>query len=165
MGTTATSLHILSAPMHYRLRLPQDIEKAYRKLGYSRPKNVGGRASKRVILSPDTAGDWLSIYNSDNDQIDSGELKQVAVEVTRKLGTVALLTSVCDSDSFEFVMFHNGKQVDAAVSDPDGHAGGLKMLKGKRRAQAWRSMFIARDLPRAISRVGRVCIWSPGRSG
>jgi hypothetical protein len=52
-------------------------------------------------------------------------------------------------DSFEFIMFHNGKQVDAAVSDPEGHTGGLKMLKGKRRAQAWRDVH-GRDFRRAV---------------
>jgi hypothetical protein len=149
VGTTATSLHILSAAVDYLHRLPEDIEKAYRKLGYARPRKTGGQAAKRVILAPDANGDWLSIHDAENDRIDSGELKQLAVDITKKLGTVALLTSVYDSDSFEFVMFHNGKQVDAAVSDPEGHDGGLKMLKGKRRAQAWRSMFIARDLRRA----------------
>ncbi len=150
MGTTATSLHVLSAVVLPGSRLPVDIEKAYRKLGYARPKKAGGGATKRVILAPDASGDWLSIYDSENDRIDTGELKQLAVEVTKKLGTVALLTSVDDSDSFEFVMFHMGKQVDAAVSDRESHAGGLKMLKGKRRAQAWYSMFIGRDLPRAV---------------
>jgi hypothetical protein len=150
MGTTATNLHVLSAVVGVGSRLPEDIEKAYRKLGYARPKKAGGGATKRVILSHDASGDWLSIYDSDNDQIDTGELKQLAVELTKKLGTVALLTSVYDSDSFEFVMFHNGKQVDAAVSNPEGHVGGLKMLKGKRRAQVWYSMFIGRDFRRAV---------------
>src|SRR5258708_17825201 len=150
MGTPATSLHVLSAVVGAGSRLPVDIEKAYRKRGYARPKKTGGGATKRVILAPDTSGDWLSIYDSESDRIDTGELKQLAVEVTKKLGTVALLTSVYDSDSFEFVMFHMGKQVDAAVSDPEGHAGGLKMLKGKRRAQAWHSMFIGRDYRRAV---------------
>jgi hypothetical protein len=150
MGTTATSLHVLSAVVLPGSRLPVDIEKAYRKLGYARPKQAGEGATKRVILAPDASGDWLSIYDSENDRIDTGELKQLAVEVTKKLGTIALLTSVDDSDSFEFVMFHMGKQVDAAVTDPESHTGGLKMLNGKRRAQAWYSMFIGRDLPRAV---------------
>ena len=150
MGTTATSLHVLSAVAGAGPRLLDDIGKAYRKLGYTRPKKAGAAAAKRVILAPDASGDWLSIYDSDNDRIDTGELKQLAVELTKKLGTCALLTSVYDSDSFEFVMFHMGKQVDAAVSDPEGHAGGLKMLKGARRARAWYSMFIGRDLPRAV---------------
>jgi hypothetical protein len=68
MGTTATSLHVLSAVVGVGSRLPEDIEKAYRKLGYSRPKRAGGGATKRVILAPDASGDWLSIYDSDNDR-------------------------------------------------------------------------------------------------
>lgn len=149
MGTTATSLHILSN-VPGGASLPELVEKAYRKLGYARPKKPCGDAPKRVILAPDASGDWLSIYDSDNDRIDTGELKQIAVEISKKLGTTALLTSVYDGDSFEFVMFHMGKQTDAAVSDAENHAGGLKMLKGKRRAEAWHSMFIGRDLRRAI---------------
>src|SRR6185369_137333 len=150
MGTTATTLHVLSAMAGVGSRLPDDIEKAYRKPGYARPRKAGAPAERRVILAPDASGDWLSIYDSDNDRIDTGELKQLAVELTKKLGTCALLTSVYDSDSFDFVMFHMGKQVDAAVSDPEGHSGGLKMLTGARRARAWYSMFIGRDLPRAV---------------
>jgi hypothetical protein len=99
MGTTATSLHVLSAVVFPESRLPADIEKAYRKLGYARPKKTSGGATKRLILAPDASGDWLSIYDSDNDQIDTGELKQLALEVTKRLGTVALLTSVYDSDT------------------------------------------------------------------
>jgi hypothetical protein len=151
MGTTATSLHILSNLVGVGPRLLPDIEKAYRKLGYAKPKKkTDESAAKRVILAPDASGDWLSIYDSDNDRTDTGELKQLAVDVTKKLGTVALLTSVYDSDSFEFVMFHMGKQVDAAVTNPQEHTGGLKMLAGKRRARAWYSAFIGRDLPRAV---------------
>ena len=65
MGTTATSLHVLSAVVGVGSRLPEDIEKAYRKLGYVRPKKAGGGATKRVILAPDASGDWLSIYDLD----------------------------------------------------------------------------------------------------
>ncbi len=150
MGTTATSLHILSAVPGARSHLPAEIEKSYRKLGYVRPRKPGAEGAKRVILAPDMSGDWLSIYDSENDRIDTGELKQLAVDLTRKLGTVALLTSVNDSDSFEFIMFHMGKQIDAALTDPEGHTGGLKMLKGKRRAQAWHSMFTGGDYRRAV---------------
>src|SRR4051794_9572807 len=46
-------------------------------------------------------------------------------------------------------MFHMGKQVDPALTDPEGDTGGLKMLGGKRRAQAWHSMFIGWDYRRA----------------
>ena len=66
MGTTASSLHVLSAVVMPGSRLPADIEKAYRKLGYARPKKAGGGTTKRVILAPDASGDWLSIYDSEN---------------------------------------------------------------------------------------------------
>ena len=59
MGTTATSLHVLSAVIGVGFHLAQDIEKAYRKLGYARPRKAGGGAMKRVILAPDGSGDWL----------------------------------------------------------------------------------------------------------
>jgi hypothetical protein len=72
MGTTATSLHVLSAVVAVGPRLPEDIEKAYRRLGYTRRKKAGGGAAKRVILAPDASGDWLSIHDSDNDRIDTG---------------------------------------------------------------------------------------------
>src|SRR3954451_59103 len=77
MGTTATSLHVLSAVGSSGPRLQEDIEKAYRKLGYTRPKKAGAAVAKRVILAPDASGDWLSIYDWDNDRIDTGELKQL----------------------------------------------------------------------------------------
>ena len=56
MGTTATSLHILSVVAGVEHRLPAEIEKAYRRLGYARPKNSGGEGAKRVILAPDASG-------------------------------------------------------------------------------------------------------------
>ena len=40
MVTTATSLHVLSAVVGVGSQLPVDIEKAYRKLGYARPKKA-----------------------------------------------------------------------------------------------------------------------------
>jgi hypothetical protein len=146
-------------------RLREDIEKAYRKLGYARPKKASGTAAKRVILAPDASGDWLSIYDSENDRIDTGELKQLAVTITKKLGTVALLTSVYDSDSFEFVMFHNGKQVDAAVSESERHAGGLKMLKGKRRRRLGSRCSLDAIFAAPCKLAARGSCWKIGRSG
>jgi hypothetical protein len=48
MGTTATSLHVLSAVVGVGSQLPVDIEKAYRKLGYARPKKAG--AARALLL-------------------------------------------------------------------------------------------------------------------
>src|SRR5580704_11262502 len=148
MGTTATSLHILRSSGN-TASLSGEIEKAYRRLGYARPKKPAGISAKQVILVGRDDDDFLSIYHSDNDQIDTGELKDLAVQLSKRLASVAILTSIYDGDTFEFVLFHKGKQVDAAVSDPGSHQGGLKYLAGKRRAQAWLVMFYIRDLIRA----------------
>ena len=148
MGTTATSLHILRSSGN-TASLSGEIEKVYRRLGYARPKKPAGISAKQVILVGRDDDDFLSIYDSDNDQIDTGELKDLAVQLSKRLASVAILTSIYDGDTFEFVLFHKGKQVDAAVSDPGSHQGGLKFLAGKRRAQAWLDMFYIRDLIRA----------------
>lgn len=140
MGTTATSLHILRSSGN-TASLSGEIEKAYRRLGYARPKKPAGISAKQVILVGRDDDDFLSIYDSDNDQIDTGELKDLAVQLSKRLASVAILTSIYDGDTFEFVLFHKGKQVDAAVRDPGSHQGGLKFLAGKRRAQAWLDMF------------------------
>ena len=148
MGTTATSLHILGLPADAR-SLSDEVEKGYSKLGYTRPKKAVGTSAKQVVLVAADDGGYLSIYDSENDQIDNGELKDLAVQLSKRLASVAILTSIYDGDSFEFILFHKGKQVDAAVSDPGSHQGGLKILKGRRRAQTWLDMFFLRDLTRA----------------
>lgn len=147
MGTTATSLHILSLPPD-PASLSGEIEKAYRKLGYIKPKKAGASPAKQVVPVPGDGG-FLSIYDSENDEIDGGELKDLAVQLSKRLASVAILTSIYDGDTFELVLFYKGKQVDAAVSDPGSHQGGLKILTGKRRAQAWLDMLYVRDFVRA----------------
>jgi hypothetical protein len=122
MGTTATSLHILSLPAN-SASLSGEVEKAYRKLGCIKPKKQGAVPAKQVVLVPGDGGGFLSIYDSDNDEIDSGELKDLAVQLSKRLASVAILTSIYDGDTFEFVLFNKGKQVDAAVSDPGSHQG------------------------------------------
>ena len=148
MGTTATSLHILSLP-ETPASLSGKVEKAYRKLGYNKPKKPSAAPAKQVVLIPGEGGGFLSIYDSDNDEIDCGELKDLAVQLSKRLASVAILTSIYDGDTFEFVLFNKGKQVDAAVSDPGSHQGALKILAGKRRAQTWLDTFYMRDLARA----------------
>jgi hypothetical protein len=148
MSTTATSLHLLSL-LTNPASLSGEIEKAYSKLGYTKSKRLGAVPAKQVVLVPAGDGGFLSIYDSDNDEIDSGELKDLAVQLSKRLASVAILTSIYDGDTFEFVLFHKGKQVDAAVSDAGPHQGGLKFLSGKRSAQTWLDMFYLRDLARA----------------
>lgn len=141
MGTTCTSLHLLR-PAGGGGDIARDLKAAYAKIGYTAAKR-GEAATKQVIVADDGQGPFLSVHDSDSALIDTGDLKEVAVALTKRLKTTALLTSVQDSDSFELVVFHNGKQVDAVVSDPEGHAGGLAMLSAKRRKPLWADWFLA----------------------
>jgi hypothetical protein len=153
MGNTATSLHLLKPPAGAR-GLDRNIRAAYEALGYA-ARPAGTEAQKRVaIADAGEANAFLSIYDSDNALIDNGELKQLAVALSKRLKTAAVLTSIYDSDHFEFIVFHRGRQVDAVVSDPDQHAAGLKMLKAGRRIDHWKQMFFVPAIQRALATSG-----------
>ena len=150
MGNTATSLHVLKPAAGAR-GFDRNIEAAYQELGYA-ARPAGTEPQKRVaIADPGGENAFLSIYDSDNALIDNGELKQLAVALSKRLKTAAVLTSTYDSDHFEFIVFHKGKQVDAVVSDPDQHAAGLKMLKAGRRIASWKQIFFVPAMQRALS--------------
>jgi hypothetical protein len=150
MGTTCTSLHVLRGATKPRGFIA-DLGKAYEKIGFVAAGDAAGGAHKRVIVTDDGQSKFVSIYDSDNALIDSGELKELAVALSKRLKSVAVLTSVYDSDRFEFIVFHKGKQVDAVVSNADDHAGGLKYLSPKRRLAAWSELFLGPDLLRSLA--------------
>src|SRR5262245_23448991 len=149
MGTTCTSLHVLRGTTEPRAFMAE-LGKAYAKIGFVAEEGEGG-ALKRVIVSDDGQSKFVSIHDSDNALIDSGELKDLAVALSKRLKSVAVLTSVYDSDRFEFIVFHKGKQVDAVVSDADDHTGGLKSLSPKKRMAAWGDLFLGPDLLRSLA--------------
>src|SRR5215813_8369102 len=97
MGNTATSLHLLKPPAGAR-GLDRNVRAAYEALGYAaRPD--GTDVEKRVsIADAGEANAFLSLYDSDNALIDNGELKQLAVALSKRLKTAAVLTSIYDSD-------------------------------------------------------------------
>ncbi len=149
MGTTCVSLHLLR-PAGGADAIARDLRAAYAKIGYAAAKKATEGQSKQVVVADDGQGEFLSIHDSDCDQIDTGDLKDIAVALTKRLKTTAVLTSVFDSDQFEFVVFHVGKQVDAVVSDPESHAGGLKMLSPAKRATAWINWFLVPQVQRMV---------------
>src|SRR5262245_8251556 len=149
MGTTCTSLHVLRGTTEPQAFMAE-LGKAYAKIGFVAEEGEGG-ALKRVIVSDDGQSKFVSIHDSDNAQSDSGELKELAVALSKRLKSVAVLTSVYDSDRFEFIVFHKGKHVDAVMSDADDHTGGLKSLSPKRRMAAWGDLFLGPDLLRSLA--------------
>lgn len=139
MGNTCASAHA------YFVGNPgtaaQAVSRAYTQLGYERVKKGG---DKHVIVTR-SGQCFLSVHDSGNARLDNGELKQVALAVSKSLKGPALVTSLYDSDSFEFVVFYRGKQIDLLMTDIDAYSGPLQVLPAKKRALKW-SVVAARHI-------------------
>src|SRR5271155_376161 len=139
MGSTCASVHILWRGNSGDAA--KAISRAYTKLGYERTKKAPAEGGKRVILLARAGEPYISIYDSTNADLDSGELKDAALGASRLLKTGAVFTSLYDSDSYEFVVFNNGRQVDLQMSDVETYSGPLKRLSDKARVKQWEKIF------------------------
>ena len=140
MGSTCASVHIL-----WRGSVAdaaKAISRAYIKQGYERAKKKAPpEGGKHVILLARDGERYISIYDSTNADLDSGELKDAALATSRLLKTGTVFTSLYDSDSYEFVVFNNGRQIDLLMSDVESYSGPLKRLSEKSRVTQWNKVF------------------------
>src|SRR5579859_5752549 len=135
MGTTCASFHAL-----WRGSVDdaaKAISRAYTKLGYERVKKLPAEGGKQVILLARPSERYVSVFDSTNADLDSGELKDAALAASKLLKTGAVVTSLYDSDAYEFVVFNNGRQ----VTSQEGYAGPLKRLRGRARGIQWSNIF------------------------
>ena len=109
MGSTCCSAHILWRGT--AADAARAISRAYTKLGYQRLKKAPAEGGKHVIVLARPGERYVSIYDSENADLDNGELKDAALAASKALKTAAVFTSLYDSDTFEFVVFNNGRQV------------------------------------------------------
>ena len=138
MGTTCSSVHIaVSGTTDDAIKA---IVRAYSKLGFESTK-APSDGGKHVILLRDDGDAFLSIYDSDNATLDTGELKDLALAASKIFKAPALCTSLYDSDTFEVVVFNAGKQIDLVTTHPEQYDGPLKTLRGKSRATQWSEAF------------------------
>ena len=152
MGITVASLHIFAPenPVTLPVAFPgqsrpaadlrEAIEKAYKKLGWKAPKRGEGQ-ERQTVLAKSAGGRFLSIHDTACAALDDGTLQELAALTSKSMRTAAIVTTVFDSDTFEFILFHEGKQVDSIVADPDSHTGGLKSVRGHRQAAVWFAAF------------------------
>ena len=139
MGNTCTSVHIALTGT-----IPDPIEgvvRAYTTLGFERANAAPSEGGKHVILLRKEGNAFLSVYDSDNAALDSGELKELALAASKIFKTAAVCSSLYDSDTFEFVVFNAGKQVDLVTTHPEQYTGPLKVLSDKSRATQWNKVF------------------------
>jgi hypothetical protein len=139
MGNTCSSIHIALTGT-----TPDAIEgivRAYATLGFERAKTAPPEGAKHVILLRKEGDGFLSVYDSDNATLDTGELKDLALAASKIFKTAAVCTSLYDSDTFEVVLFNTGKQVDLVMTDPEQYSGPLKILSRASRATQWSKAF------------------------
>jgi hypothetical protein len=139
MGNTCSSLHIaLTRPTNDAIK---GIVRAYATLGFEKAKTASPEGGKHVILLRKEGDVFLSVYDSDNATLDTGELKDLALAASKIFKTAAVCTSLYDSDTFEVVVFNAGKQVDLVMTNPEEYSGPLKILSNGSRAAQWSKVF------------------------
>src|SRR5208282_3744581 len=123
---TCASVHLLwRGGSHVAVKA---IGRAYAKLGYKRVKERPAESDKHVIVLERAGERFVSVYDSTNADLDSGELKDAALEASRLLKTGAVFTSLYDSDNYEFILFSKRRQVDLLMTDAESYSGPLKQL-------------------------------------
>jgi hypothetical protein len=137
MGTTAATMHILrpagAAPDFTAL-----VTKAYAKLGWAPPRRKE-TATRHVVLA--MSGQFLTVHDSTCAALDDGTLREAAALLSKSADTATIVTTIHDSDAFNFLLFHRGKQVDGASEPEFAPEDGIKTVRGKRQANLWASAF------------------------
>jgi hypothetical protein len=139
MGNTCASFHV-----HWRgeaADVGRAITSAYGKLGWAKTKKALPEGGKTVLLLARAGEPFVSVYDSTQADLDGGELKDAALRASKSLKAGALSTSIYDSDSYEFAVFGNGRQLDLVMSDASSYAGPMKSLNAKTRARQWAAIF------------------------
>ncbi len=139
MGTTCASFHAIW--LGGVADAAKAVSRAYTKLGYERLRKAPANGGKQVILLARAGEHYVSVYDSTNADLDSGELKDAALGVSKLLKTGAVFTSLYDSDRYEFIVFSNGRQIDLFMSDVESYSGPLKRLTPRARATQWARIF------------------------
>ena len=132
MGNTCASVHFLSRGDADDVA--KAISRCYGKLGYERVKHAPAEGGKHVIVLAQAGLSYVSVYASDNALLDNGELKDLALAASKSLKTAAVFTSLYDSDTYEFIVFANGRQLDLLMTDAETIEG-LKTVEDKRAHQ------------------------------
>jgi hypothetical protein len=138
MGTTASSVHVL-LPSANDGSIDTAFIRAYEETGFAPASEPAG--AKRVVLVKSSNGPYVSAYDSDNEQLDTGDLKEIAVRLSKQLATSVIFTGLYDSDAFIFILYYKGEQIDAAAAGEVWNTDGLKALRGKARAKKWSEVF------------------------
>ena len=141
---SAASLHVLQpvaasgiglASLRRRPDPAASVDRAYADMGW-RPAAEGQAAARHVVLR--RHGRFVSLHDPAW-LMPGDERLELAATLSRELRTSVIATALREADGFEFVLFQDGAQVDAAASLPRDKA--WTSLRGRPQALLWRAAF------------------------
>ncbi len=116
------------------------VTAAYESHGIELVTPTAGEAPDRMVMLRPGLG-WVSLFDESDGASEIATLAQIAVAVTRATDSVALLTSMWDSDSFQIVLFARGEQVDIVATEPTDERARLTQLSAGARTRVWGALF------------------------
>src|SRR5437588_10359094 len=133
MGLTCASLHIFSASKALEARaLAENL------LAYELTNNLEEAELELIAVA---AAPWISFFDLTNPPAITEASMDFGKQFSAGSGGPVLLTSVFDSDGFAFVVFEQGRQVDAHASMPGLLPGRMKKWPPAKRATEWSRLF------------------------
>jgi hypothetical protein len=137
MGLTCASLHVYSPDVSSGASAPSSgalVQAAGGRLGYDLIDNPE-EAERQLVVA--AAPPWVSVFDLTDAPVMTEESVAWGKQLSASGGGPVLLTSVVDSDAFAFVLFDNGKQVDAHASAPGVLPGRMKKWPMPKRTAEW----------------------------
>jgi hypothetical protein len=120
MGSSYGSLHVQVGPEgadHTLSSVTAAIQTWMTDRGY-RPSTASGW-SRAVLLAADSGDRWISVYDSEIDQLDEDQLRGLGIALSGATDSPVVGASVFDSDIATMWLFHRGRQIDALVDRPE----------------------------------------------
>src|SRR6266568_6752367 len=145
MGLTCASLHIFSASG--ALGAPSLAATGGKLLAYELTNNPEEAELELIAVA---AAPWISFFDLTNPPTITEASMELGKQFSAGSGCPVLLTSVFDSDGFAFVVFEQGKQVDAHASMPGLLPVRMKKWPPAKRATEWSRLFNRRIGPEDV---------------
>src|SRR5438445_11264492 len=139
MGLTCANIHIFldgstTAPVSWDRLLEESSDR----LGY---EHVPDPANSERHLAAIRTDSWLSVFDSLSAGTVSGDLTELATQLSAVARCPVPVAAVYDSDEFAFLLYESGKQVDGFASHDELLPFKVSKWSPKKRVQEWSRVF------------------------
>jgi hypothetical protein len=141
MGLTCANIHVFldaSTTVSAPESLDRLLEEASDRLGY---EQVPDPANSERHLAAIRTQSWLSVFDSLSAGTMSGDLAELATQLSAVACCPVLVAAVYDSDEFAFLLYESGKQVDGFASNDELVPFKVNKWSPKKRVPEWSRLF------------------------